>query len=808
MASAEISASLLNHSSSQANQSPRDSQQATQQSVKFTTEIAAAAALKRLGNNLLCSVASYFDINPSKCTAKPPQQEVLINDILAAAAKLNSSTTTYLDTDISPDTICCFDSSGVMLCTMLSFDPTAYSVALPSFLHEAAANLSLVDRVKLLSQGAFFSNPESNGIAELLWTDLTIPQMYSTLSFMGVSFNRQDAPRDLKRRLYSHISFSKTHGAADKVALFSFSSDSPHDCIAVSSQPLEANCEEYKLTLKLITENVKNVCPMITQPENSSNFNCEPSNESTESFSSLSQNDRSRIQSGSDLISTSSCSLLADEDSIDLNCDDSDTYCCDSFRTPTISACDFDFSIAPRKNNGIIDDYCTKCNADATNLMLTCYLCNLTVHYPCYRGKDQRGTSKKGMSKTAFETIGKLRNNKWFCNGCSKISMADILEKISQYAQKKVDETVENELSKCNIHHHDAGHDTPSVMSRASTPDYSKTDPYKTILSLKESITQEIRAALKEDIRSLITHIKDPSLQDKGEIMSKDMDKASMASYANVTSKPLVRNGGGEDNATAQINRSKKTTTHLDPKMSVIIKHVSNKKVAADDTCLKSEFNKLFNRMKIKYCKKTRYGNIILQLTSENDIAQVLSNWKPEYLKGSDAKIGTQVYRMSDQHLFQNATGIVRYVPVEIETASITRALDEAGFTKSHVVRLSKSSSIKVVFNSQEDLARAIKEGFGIEHLWLNVEEFTFSKKPMQCHGCKRFGHPVKWCRSKKVCGFCSENHSDKDCTIKTDSSKHHCSNCEGNHSALSTSCPQHKLKLSLILRNIGQNEC
>ena len=236
MASAEISASLLNHSSSQANQSPRDSQQATQQSVKFTTEIAAAAALKRLGNNLLCSVASYFDINPSKCTAKPPQQEVLINDILAAAAKLNSSTTTYLDTDISPDTICCFDSSGVMLCTMLSFDPTAYSVALPSFLHEAAANLSLVDRVKLLSQGAFFSNPESNGIAELLWTDLTIPQMYSTLSFMGVSFNRQDAPRDLKRRLYSHISFSKTHGAADKVALFSFSSDSPHDCIAVRSK--------------------------------------------------------------------------------------------------------------------------------------------------------------------------------------------------------------------------------------------------------------------------------------------------------------------------------------------------------------------------------------------------------------------------------------------------------------------------------------------------------------------------------------------------------------------------------------------
>ena len=802
---AENSTSLLNHSPSQANQLPRDSQQATQAPVNPPTEIAAAAALKRLGNNLLYSVASYFDISPSKSTAKPLQQGELINNILTAAAKLNSSTTTYLDTDISSDTICCFNRSGVMLCTMLSFDPTAYSVALPSFLHEAAAKLSLVDRVKLLSQGSFFSNPESNGIAELLWTDLTIPQMYSILSFMGVSSNRDDGPRDLKRRLYSHISFSKTHGAAGKVALFSFSADSPLECIAISSLPLEENREECKLTLKLMTENI---CPIVTEPENSRNSDCKLSNESAESFSSCSQNDRSRIQSGSDLISTSSCSILADEESIEWNCDDSNTYCCDSLSTPTISACDFDFSIAPRKNKGIIDDYCTKCNADATNLMLTCYLCNLTVHYPCYRGKDQRGTSKKGMSKTAFETIGKLRNNKWFCNGCSKISMADILDKISQYAQEKVNETVDNELSKRNAHHHDAGHDTPSVISRASTPDYSKIDPYKTILSIKESITQEIRSALKEDIRSLITHIKDPSLQDKEEVMLKDVERASTVSYANATSKPLVRHGAKEDNVTALIDKSKNTTTHLDPKMSVIIKHVSNKKVAADDTCLKSEFNKLFNRMKIKYCKKTRYGNIILQLTSENDIAQVLSNWKPEYLKGSDAKIGTQVYRMSDQHLFQNATGIVRHVPVEIETASIIKALDEAGYTKSHVVRLSKSSSIKVVFNSHEDLTKAINEGFGVEHLWLNVEEFTFSKKPMQCHGCKRFGHPVKWCRSKKVCGFCSEDHLDKDCPIKHDSSKHHCRNCEGNHSALSTSCPQYKLKLSLILRNTGQNEC
>ena len=45
----------------------------------------------------------------------------------------------------------------------------------------------------------------------------------------------------------------------------------------------------------------------------------------------------------------------------------------------------------------------------------------------------------------------------------------------------------------------------------------------------------------------------------------------------------------------------------VDPRRSVIIKQVTNKKVVSNDTSLKSEFNKLFNQMKIKYIKKTRY---------------------------------------------------------------------------------------------------------------------------------------------------------------------------------------------------------
>ena len=108
--------------------------------------------------------------------------------------------------------------------------------------------------------------------------------------------------------------------------------------------------------------------------------------------------------------------------------------------------------------------------------------------------------------------------------------------------------------------------------------------------------------------------------------------------------------------------------------------------------------------MKIKYCKKTRYGNIILQLTSEEDIQQVLNNWKSEYFKDSKATVGTQVFRMTDQHLMQHV-GIVRHVPANISTASISQSLNAANMKNIRAIRLGKASnSVKVIFNSQKEV--------------------------------------------------------------------------------------------------------
>ena len=164
----------------------------------------------------------------------------------------------------------------------------------------------------------------------------------------------------------------------------------------------------------------------------------------------------------------------------------------------------------------------------------------------------------------------------------------------------------------------------------------------------------------------------------------------------------------------------------MDPALSIIIKQVTNKKVVSSDTILKSEFNKLFNRMKITFCKKTKYGNIILQLTSVDDVNRVIKEWKPEYLKDKSAKVGTSVFRMKDQHLTKSI-GIIQNVPTEVPDADLLQSLKASNFDIVQVKRLYRSGnptySCKATFATHDDLTQAIKDGFAHDHQWLNISE-------------------------------------------------------------------------------------
>ena len=789
---------------------------------KNTPTIALAATLQQLDVNLLHSVAAYFDLDLSRSTAN--SESDLIAGILTAAHKIGA-VSECLDAEIAGDTLCCFNRNGQMLCSLLSFDESTFNVDMPNDFRQVTAYLSSLDRLKFLSQIPLFWNPNNHGIAELEWVDLTKPQMQSVLLHYDIRNDNHDSANDLKRRILSHRPFTNTHGAEGKVALFSFSVEEPMTLISISSVPLEDNVRE-KLVLPNITNDTATLfsshASQISSPDSvalnaSSSLTSSP--DSTKPLSCDVNQDSSTLLSTSINSALSETTCVGSEDIID----GSEGY--ESSRSPDLSVDQsFVFTVAQKKNQGVIDSLCVKCRKTVSETeVLTCYLCKLAVHYCCYKGQRSQGKNM-AMCKTDFDKLSKSKNNKWFCNGCSRISFNDILQVISQYTQEKFNEAVEEQNTSQNGVASDLLTTEPDAgsLSPSSLPDYNyDIDPEPKIESLrqlKEVITEELRAALKEEMNTLLSAI--PTLPVVSE-PAHALGQRNSLSYASMTAQavptvPLndskikgTMNPHARKSATPRLNQqgqSVKAHHLVDPSMSVIIKQVTNKKIVANDTTLKSEFNKIFKQMKIKYCKKTRYGNIILQLNSEKDIQEVLHEWKPYFFKDSNATVGTQIFRMKDQHLTKHV-GIIRHVPTEISEASIKEGLQEANLNNTQVKRLSKMNkpltSVKIVFASHGDLNRAKESGFGVKHLWLEVAEFKFTKTPMQCHGCKRFGHPVKWCRSKIVCGYCSsEEHSDRECMHKDDLLKHQCRNCHGNHTAFSRVCPNYIKNLSLIKQN------
>ncbi|XP_049867244.1 uncharacterized protein LOC126367659 [Pectinophora gossypiella] len=63
-----------------------------------------------------------------------------------------------------------------------------------------------------------------------------------------------------------------------------------------------------------------------------------------------------------------------------------------------------------------------------------------------------------------------------------------------------------------------------------------------------------------------------------------------------------------------------------------------------------------------------------------------------------------------------------------------------------------------------------------------------------QCLRCMRYGHIAKFCKNAEVCSICTENHSYRSCQTKNDDAK--CANCNGNHVAISASCPIKQKKI------------
>ena len=100
----------------------------TPQKKAKTPTIVAAGMLRQLDPNLVKAVQSYFAMEADS-TGSAASSTESVTGILTAAKKLSGSSDS-LDSEITPDTICCFNASGQMLCSLLSFDENTYKLLL------------------------------------------------------------------------------------------------------------------------------------------------------------------------------------------------------------------------------------------------------------------------------------------------------------------------------------------------------------------------------------------------------------------------------------------------------------------------------------------------------------------------------------------------------------------------------------------------------------------------------------------------------------------------------------------------------
>ena len=212
--------------------------------------------------------------------------------------------------------------------------------------------------------------------------------------------------------------------------------------------------------------------------------------------------------------------------------------------------------------------------------------------------------------------------------------------------------------------------------------------------------------------------------------------------------------------------------------------------------------------MKINRLKKTSYGNILIELTNAEDVNKVVTDWKPDFFGNPahpDEK--TRVEKMTPKKISKPQDGIIKHVETSISEQDVINSLEVDGLKDASCTRFKKGNvllnTIKISFGSADDLDTALKSGIFIGDRHFPVVEYSPRRRPMQCFKCNKFGHPMKWCRSKRCCEYCASqdiSHGpDSACPVMDVPNRHSCSNCEGNHGARATTCPIFKERMSRL---------
>ena len=221
---------------------------------------------------------------------------------------------------------------------------------------------------------------------------------------------------------------------------------------------------------------------------------------------------------------------------------------------------------------------------------------------------------------------------------------------------------------------------------------------------------------------------------------------------------------------------------------SLIVKRYMDKNVR-NSSDIRRQVSNEFSEAAIRNARTTAAGSILLEFEDVETADRVKRNWKPTLFGGNKG-----VVKLREEQV----AGIIKHVYQDISEEDLIATV-ESQFVNSEVELFKRdqkfTGSIKVTFNSEDDLKAAMEGAVVINRHRYIMEKFNHQPRLIRCFNCHKLGHVARLCFMEgTICGkCCSREHKTKDC--KVNPSQYKCFLCDGNHETGSKRCEIIKLK-------------
>lgn len=178
----------------------------------------------------------------------------------------------------------------------------------------------------------------------------------------------------------------------------------------------------------------------------------------------------------------------------------------------------------------------------------------------------------------------------------------------------------------------------------------------------------------------------------------------------------------------------------------------------------------------------TKETRIILQ--TENDRQKVMKNLK-------DDNMPFHSYQARENRTKK----VVLKAAPNMDPEEIKKDLSDKGIQVTNCIKMKSKNPYSfsyLVTTPREENISSVKKIENVGHCKVKWETLVNRKRYTQCFRCQRFGHGALYCNNIPRCVKCGKDHQSNECTLqKTEDSKAKCCNCDGDHPANYSKCPE-----------------